>query len=438
MGFEYNTFQGIKSSLGVIIPCKCELLKSDICRYFNEIELPVFMRIPGFKLYAWIFGADISEASESDLRNYRNLAEFFYRQLKPGVRPIDEDAILVSPSDGKVLHFGTVLPGGEVSNVKGMTYSLDALLGTRSEDEFTGPSEEPPKPEKVKKGSWWKFWKWGSKDGGSLLEVGDMDVDQKFAVVNGISYTLPGLLSGDKHEQHSGANQAHGGKPADVSLPPSELPNTTDVDAVKADLDAGKPGWWSPAIQESNKALYFCVIYLAPGDYHRFHSPANWVVERRRHFAGELFSVSPYLQSKLANLFVLNERVVLIGRWRHGLFTMTPVGATNVGSIKIHFDKELRTNSLTHDATAADTHPEEGYAEAVYRSASKVLGGHPLVKGAEIGGFNLGSTIVLVFEAPAGDEEFQWDIKPLQKIKMGERLGSIRKKGVEEQTKADW
>ena len=42
---------------------------------------------------------------------------------------------------------------------------------------------------------------------------------------------------------------------------------------------------------------------------------------------------------RLENLFVLNERVALLGRWKHGFFSMIPVGATNVGSIKINFDK---------------------------------------------------------------------------------------------------
>lgn len=41
---------------------------------------------------------------------------------------------------------------------------------------------------------------------------------------------------------------------------------------------------------------------------------------------------------KLSNLFVLNERVALLGRWRYGFFSMTPVGATNVGSIRVNFD----------------------------------------------------------------------------------------------------
>jgi len=42
---------------------------------------------------------------------------------------------------------------------------------------------------------------------------------------------------------------------------------------------------------------------------------------------------------RVENLFVLNERVALLGRWRHGFFGMVPVGATNVGSIKINFDQ---------------------------------------------------------------------------------------------------
>ena len=67
--------------------------------------------------------------------------------------------------------------------------------------------------------------------------------------------------------------------------------------------------------------------------------------------AGDLFSVSPYMAKRLQNLFVLNERVALLGRWRYGFFGMVPVGATNVGSIKINFDKVrllFPSNSPSH------------------------------------------------------------------------------------------
>ena len=34
------------------------------------------------------------------------------------------------------------------------------------------------------------------------------------------------------------------------------------------------------------KCLHHIVIYLAPGDYHHFHSPVDWTVNTRRHFPG--------------------------------------------------------------------------------------------------------------------------------------------------------
>ena len=160
------------------------------------------------------------------------------------------------------------------------------------------------------------------------------------------------------------------------------------------------------------------MIYLAPGDYHRFHSPVPWVVEMRRHFRGELYSVSPYVARRLPNLFLLNERVALLGRWRYGFFSMTPIGATNVGSIRINFDRNLRTNVRGQRKLTGT------YSEATYNAASRILGGQPLTTGEEVGGFLLGSTIVLVFEAP---ESFHFGSKPGDKVKMGQALGDLGK-----------
>lgn len=128
--------------------------------------------------------------------------------------------------------------------------------------------------------------------------------------------------------------------------------------------------------------------------------------------------MAPYFQRNFPNLFILNERVALLGHWKHGFFSMTPVGATNVGSIKLNFDKELVTNEKSKRKHKANPHT---CYEATYQNTSSILGGVPLVKGEEMGGFMLGSTVVLCFEAP---NDFEFDIKVGQSVKMGQALGA--------------
>lgn len=414
--------------------------------WFNSIDIPYYFRVPGFRLYGYVFGVNFDEIEEADLHKFRNLAEFFYRTLKPGVRPLDPhpNAIL-SPADGRVIQFG-VIDHGEVEQVKGVTYSVDALLGAEPKSGAPASSNIAGSKDSPKSSSH------KTNDGDSEV----ISADEEFARVNGISYTLPNLFSGasaGKKGRFWWKVRREDKKTGDLPLSDQSTKSSSSSEAeVAAELASSpkqaKP-WYYPPSQETPTALYYCVIYLAPGDYHRFHSPVSWVVESRRHFAGELYSVSPYLQRTLPGLFTLNERVVLLGRWKYGFFSYTPVGATNVGSIVINFDKELRTNSLLTD-TLADRaaelaakrgEPYPGFAEATYASASSVLGGHALRRGEEMGGFQLGSTIVLVFEAPKGqrpsfDQGFtgedvhrkgswRWTIEKGKKVKVGERLGWV-------------
>ncbi|KAJ3475889.1 hypothetical protein NLI96_g11529 [Meripilus lineatus] len=398
--------------------------------YLNSLELPIWVRPTGFRLYAKAFGCNLDEIEHDDLTRYASLGDFFYRRLKDGARPV-ADSVLVSPADGTILHFGAI-KGRRVEQVKGSTYSLDALLGVET------PSSKPGTPVEFP-----------TRD---MAEVND----KHFADINGIEYSLQELLgtSNAPTPVTSGTTTPVSGVPTIPRAPVTEEPKSVEgsdtvghpatkfgerIDATvseESELSAEVAARHASVAAEMGvrpslerrrssmatnvkpgNALYFTVIYLAPGDYHRFHSPTAWVVEKRRHFVGDLFSVSPWMAKRLENLFVLNERVALLGRWKYGFFSMVPVGATNVGSIRINFDEALRTN-----VGSKRKHPLGTYTEAVYSAASPILGGQPLVKAQEMGGFCLGSTVVLVFEAP---KNFQFHVTPGQKVRVGQSLGEV-------------
>ncbi|KAJ2888906.1 phosphatidylserine decarboxylase 1 [Coemansia asiatica] len=336
---------------------------------FNEIEIPPMLRSPLLRIYAAIFGCQLDEMKDPDLSHYPNLATFFYRELKDGTRPVDmsPETAVVSPSDGKVLHFG-VVEQREVEQVKGLTYNLDAFFGKPDIPAAINASQQDEKGQIAD----------STIIDATLSHSHNAAADDDFAIVNGIPYTLDSMIGS-----------------TDALTPASQSLGTALRD---------------------HERLFFCVIYLAPGDYHRFHSPANWVVEARRHFAGELYSVSPYIARTIQNLFVLNERVALLGRWKHGFMSMTAVGATNVGSVVVNFDKDLRTNLRERSLAPGD------FSQLSYKKLNPRLCGVPLKKGQEVGGFRLGSTVVLVFSAP---QTFRFNVQADQTVRMGQCLGSV-------------
>ncbi|MEZ4221897.1 MAG: archaetidylserine decarboxylase [Polyangiaceae bacterium] len=62
---------------------------------------------------------------------YASFDEFFTRPLKPGARPVSEDAV-VSPADGRLESTGPVEPSGRIF-VKGRPYEVGELLGSPTE-----------------------------------------------------------------------------------------------------------------------------------------------------------------------------------------------------------------------------------------------------------------------------------------------------------------
>ena len=93
-------------------------------------------------------------------------------------------------------------------------------------------------------------------------------------------------------------------------------------------------------LQGRGTGLYQVVTYLAPGDYHRFHSPASWRCTSVTRLRGEQLSVAPPVLRCVPRLLQLNTRAVLAGSWQHGYFSLTAVGSTNVGSISIHWGRD--------------------------------------------------------------------------------------------------
>lgn len=81
---------------------------------------------------------------------------------------------------------------------------------------------------------------------------------------------------------------------------------------VRDDSDKSIPSLIKKVLDKGNK-LFYTVIYLAPSDYHRFHSPAIYKAEIRRHIAGYLDPVKPSYVNKHKDVFKNNERVNVFG-----------------------------------------------------------------------------------------------------------------------------
>lgn len=150
----------------------------------------------------------------------------------------------------------------------------------------------------------------------------------------------------------------------------------------------------------------FATFYLAPRDYHRFHSMCDARVERARYVPGSLWPVNAIGLHGVDSLFAQNERIAARMRARTSdfAFQLVAVGATMVGKIRLRFD-DLATN--VRGARAE----ERRYPDGI-----------PLAKGEEWGRFEFGST--LVFAAPRGAVAL--DARPPgSRLRMGERIGRL-------------
>lgn len=149
----------------------------------------------------------------------------------------------------------------------------------------------------------------------------------------------------------------------------------------------------------------FSTIYLAPKDYHRIHMPITGKLERMIFIPGDLFSVNPLTAQNVPNLFARNERAVAIFSTAIGPMAMVLVGATIVASIETVWAGTLTAN--------ADK--EIQYWDYKQQDIT-------LEKGAEMGRFKLGSTVVALF--PKESIHFAENLQAGSVTRLGELFAS--------------
>ena len=151
----------------------------------------------------------------------------------------------------------------------------------------------------------------------------------------------------------------------------------------------------------------FACLYLSPRDYHRIHMPCQGRLTRMIHVPGDLFSVNPVTARGIPGLFARNERVVCVFESAAGPFVMVLVGATIVGSM-----------ATVWHGVVNPTRPGQirdwNYNDQTIN----------LERGAEMGRFLLGSTVVMLFPPTFGGKalEFNPDWAPGKSIRMGEAM----------------
>ncbi len=148
---------------------------------------------------------------------------------------------------------------------------------------------------------------------------------------------------------------------------------------------------------------WFATLYLSPKDYHRIHMPCAGRLRRMVHVPGALFSVNPRTVRGVPQLFARNERVVCEFDGEAGPFVLVLVGATVVGSI----------TTVWHGVVNP---PRPGRLREWRYDAQPV----ELAQGAELGRFQLGSTVILLL--PPGPLQFAPHWAPGTAIRMGEAM----------------
>lgn len=147
----------------------------------------------------------------------------------------------------------------------------------------------------------------------------------------------------------------------------------------------------------------FATLYLSPRDYHRIHMPLAGTLREMIYVPGHLYAVNRATVKVIPRVFARNERVVTIFDTAAGPMALVLVGAINVGCIE----------TVWHGVVTPPTRPD--ITRWSYDNIT-------LAHGAEMGRFNMGSTVVVVF----GPNAVTWadELHAGSPVRMGQRLAN--------------
>lgn len=163
---------------------------------------------------------------------------------------------------------------------------------------------------------------------------------------------------------------------------------------------------------DENDAKYFengkfMTVYLSPSDYHRVHIPFAGRLLKMTYIPGELFSVNPLYTKHIPELLARNERVICLFETALGRMAVIFVGAVVVGSVSTDWDGVVSPNG-SYDVCVTTYEREKLEYD----------------KGAEIGKFLMGSTVICLFEKDKID--FSNGLKKEQKTRVGAKMATAR------------
>jgi phosphatidylserine decarboxylase len=151
----------------------------------------------------------------------------------------------------------------------------------------------------------------------------------------------------------------------------------------------------------------FATIYLAPHNYHRVHMPQDGVLTATIHVPGRLYSVNATTAAQVPELFARNERVISVFDTPCGTLAVILVGALFVGSMTTVWAGEIT--------------PAPGRRPSLLPQPPAPV---RLARGAEMGRFNMGSTVILLFEQ--GRVRWVEAFRAGAIVRLGERIGSCQ------------